>query len=418
MANDMKEKYPHLSQHKDFALLYMRYSEAMLHDLEGAVKEYVESGFSKADCSLSDVLDWYDGEISTEELFDVFEEEWHHIADNADAVFYVAINGDISTRDEAAAIAEMLSNEIPKDADHIGDVKDFEVKLDNYSFEEKDGYASYAVSCRLGTITEPSEDDIYFDVFDPIRRLETAIKSTLADKGYKVIYAIDRYCDVTLALTVKGTNDAHELQIGAWKTLKGRNSDCYVEVKQSDTTNSFLVDYGYSEVVPIIEGHAGSYYEPPEPDEYDTWDVEDKAVEMSKELKAAIEGLGYAVTECTVRENRVENDERLDDKKTLRGIVEHLGIMEAGKSITRYGFGENDYAVTVTKSLDEKSHVVDLEVRKGDNVIGHIDNVPYNMFAHAVDKLIQNETNPCLADLLSALSKDAVKKDNKDHDER
>lgn len=424
VANDIKEKYPYLSQHKDFALVYMRYSEALLHDLEGAVKKYVENGSTEeayeeqSDYGYADVLNWHNGTITTDELFDVLEEEWHHIADNADAVFYVAINGDISTREEAAAIAKMLTNEIPKDADHIGSVKDFEVKLDGYTFEEKDGYASYAVSCRLGTVPEPPEDDMYFDVFDPIRRLETTIKSTLADKGYKVIYAIDRYCDVTLALTVEGTSDAQDLQIGAWKALKGRNSDCYVEVKQGDTANTFLVDYGYSEVVTIVEGHAGNYDEPPEPDYYNTWDVEDKAVEMSKELKAAIEGLGCTVTECTVRENRIENDERLDDKQTLRGIVEHLGIMEAGKSITRYCFGENDYAITVTKSLDEKSHVVALDVRKGDNIIGHIDNVPYNMFAHAVDKLIQNETNPRLAELLNTSAKDEIIKNSKEHDER
>lgn len=82
MKNNNTDKYFYLSQNKDFGLVFMRYSEEKLLDFEQAIKEYVESGCTEeayeeqAEYGYSDVLNWYNGTITTEELFEMVEEEW------------------------------------------------------------------------------------------------------------------------------------------------------------------------------------------------------------------------------------------------------------------------------------------------------------------------------------------------------
>lgn len=89
MAENINDKYHYLSQNKDFGLVFMHYSESKLLDFERAVKEYVESGYSEknfeeqAEYGFSDVLNWYNGDITTEALFDLVEEEWHKIPDKS-----------------------------------------------------------------------------------------------------------------------------------------------------------------------------------------------------------------------------------------------------------------------------------------------------------------------------------------------
>lgn len=82
MKNNNTDKYFYLSQNKDFGLMYMHYSENELLDFEQAIKEYVESGCTKeaykkqAEYGYSDVLDWHNGTITTNKLFDMVKAEW------------------------------------------------------------------------------------------------------------------------------------------------------------------------------------------------------------------------------------------------------------------------------------------------------------------------------------------------------
>lgn len=81
MANieNKPDKYKYLSQCEDFNLLLNHYSESQLEDFETAIKEYEESGCSKEEFEnqayygYSDVINWYEGTMDTEQLFDFVE---------------------------------------------------------------------------------------------------------------------------------------------------------------------------------------------------------------------------------------------------------------------------------------------------------------------------------------------------------
>ncbi len=73
------ENYTYLSQCKDFKLLFDHYSTEQLEDFEQAIKEYEESGNTEenfeyqAQHGYSDVINWYEGTMTTEQLFDFVE---------------------------------------------------------------------------------------------------------------------------------------------------------------------------------------------------------------------------------------------------------------------------------------------------------------------------------------------------------
>lgn len=73
------EKYKYLSQCKDFKLMLEHYSEEQLEDFEQAIKEYEESGKSEEDFETqsfygyADIINWYEGTMTTEQLFDFVE---------------------------------------------------------------------------------------------------------------------------------------------------------------------------------------------------------------------------------------------------------------------------------------------------------------------------------------------------------
>ncbi len=73
------KKYKYLSQCKDFKRLSEHYSKEQLEDFERAIIEYEDSGTSEenfeeqAYCGHSDIINWYEGLITTEDLFDNIE---------------------------------------------------------------------------------------------------------------------------------------------------------------------------------------------------------------------------------------------------------------------------------------------------------------------------------------------------------
>ncbi len=72
-------KYPYLSQCRDFKLLFEHYLKEQLDDFERVVREYEESGRSdesyeeQAWYGYSDIINWYEGTMTTEQLFDFVE---------------------------------------------------------------------------------------------------------------------------------------------------------------------------------------------------------------------------------------------------------------------------------------------------------------------------------------------------------
>lgn len=74
------EKYKYLSQCEDFQLLFDHYSEDQLEDFEQAIKEYEESGKTEENFETqstygyADIINWYEGTMTTEQLFDFVEQ--------------------------------------------------------------------------------------------------------------------------------------------------------------------------------------------------------------------------------------------------------------------------------------------------------------------------------------------------------
>lgn len=74
-------EYKYLSQCKDFKCLSEHYSNEQLEDFERAIAEYENSGESEenfeeqADYRHSDIINWYEGLITTEDLFGFVETE-------------------------------------------------------------------------------------------------------------------------------------------------------------------------------------------------------------------------------------------------------------------------------------------------------------------------------------------------------
>ncbi len=73
------KKYKYLSQCEDYKLLLDHYSVEQLEDFERAIKEYEESGESEenyeyqAQHGYSDIINWYEGTMTTRQLFDFVE---------------------------------------------------------------------------------------------------------------------------------------------------------------------------------------------------------------------------------------------------------------------------------------------------------------------------------------------------------
>ena len=74
-------EYKYLSQCKDFKRLSKHYSEGQLTDFERTITEYENRGESEenfeeqAYYGYSDIINWYEGLITTEDLFEFVEEE-------------------------------------------------------------------------------------------------------------------------------------------------------------------------------------------------------------------------------------------------------------------------------------------------------------------------------------------------------
>ncbi len=72
-------EYKYLSQCKDFKLLADRYSTEQLDDFERAIQEYEDSGCTEEEFEnqayygFSDVINWYEGTMTTGQLFDFVE---------------------------------------------------------------------------------------------------------------------------------------------------------------------------------------------------------------------------------------------------------------------------------------------------------------------------------------------------------
>lgn len=69
------KNYTYLSQCEDFRLVLEHYSEEQLEDFEQAIKEYEESEKSEEDFETqsfygyADIINWYEGTMTTEQLF-------------------------------------------------------------------------------------------------------------------------------------------------------------------------------------------------------------------------------------------------------------------------------------------------------------------------------------------------------------
>lgn len=75
----IQSKYPFLSREADYGFLSLYYTQDQLHDFEMAIKEYANSDFSEENFEkqstegYADVLNWYNGDITTEDLFEMLE---------------------------------------------------------------------------------------------------------------------------------------------------------------------------------------------------------------------------------------------------------------------------------------------------------------------------------------------------------
>ena len=77
---DGLKKYKYISMCRDFDLLYNHYSEAQLQNFDDAIAEYeenpTEANFEDlATYGYSDIINWYEGGISTADLFEFVEAE-------------------------------------------------------------------------------------------------------------------------------------------------------------------------------------------------------------------------------------------------------------------------------------------------------------------------------------------------------
>ena len=77
---DGLKKYKYLAQCREFGLLYNHYSEAQLQDFENAIADYMENPTEEkfetaAVYGYSDIMNWYEGTITTENLFEFVETE-------------------------------------------------------------------------------------------------------------------------------------------------------------------------------------------------------------------------------------------------------------------------------------------------------------------------------------------------------
>lgn len=76
------EKYKYLSQCEDFKLLLNHYSTEQMQDFERTIKEYEESADEdferKFNCDYyghPDIIVWYEGAMTTVQLFDFVESD-------------------------------------------------------------------------------------------------------------------------------------------------------------------------------------------------------------------------------------------------------------------------------------------------------------------------------------------------------
>lgn len=74
------ENYKYLSQCEDFKLLLNHYSAEQMQNFEQKIKEYEENTDKDFECkyncdyySHSDIIVWYEGTMTTEQLFDFVE---------------------------------------------------------------------------------------------------------------------------------------------------------------------------------------------------------------------------------------------------------------------------------------------------------------------------------------------------------
>lgn len=217
---------------------------------------------------------------------------------------------------------------------------------------------------------------------------------------------IDRECSATFLFAVDGIDgeqDAKTLMKRVQKSVNEQYGDRLMSIEQGDNdfknkSAVFYLDYGYSEDVPVIKGYDGNYKEPPEPDEYDMVDADDKALDMGKELKKVFEDLGYTVVDWAIHDNRVEDDIRLDDKRFIRDLVERVNSLDAGMSHTEQYCGKHGLKIKITKDPDfvretededGEYNLADIEVWKGPNFIGSTDDVPFEEVEYALDEIFK-----------------------------
>ena len=221
---------------------------------------------------------------------------------------------------------------------------------------------------------------------------------------------INRECSGTFLFAIDGINneqDAQTLMKRVRESIYEQYGGRLIAIEEGDSTYKdsngvFFLDYGYDEEVSIILGRGGSYMEPPEPDEYDMVDSEDKAWEMGKELQKVFEDLGYTVGDWVIEENRVEDENRLDDKRRIQDTVYGArNYLVAGGKVNQVNVGEYGVKIEITRdeayvpaSEDSEAEydLFDIKVIKGGDLVGKAENVPSEELESALWEIHNGET--------------------------
>lgn len=303
---------------------------------------------------------------------------------------------------------KIASYEDALDAANLVDVTADEVKYALIDIAENDKELWNSICERI-----KQEDVISFPASNLFRLVNVAqshldFEASLALERGNETPTIDRMCAGTFMFAIdniENEQEAEALVKQLSQKAKEMNANCFVEAEildsdRRDKSAIYSIEYGYVEDVPIILGFAGTYFDPPVPDEYDMTDPDRKAWDMGKELQKVFEDLGYTVGDWAIDENRVESEEMLDDKRHIKGWVNEIKYLEAGKTTTASNCGKCGVTINITKYADfvpedeaneEMYNLADIKVLKHGHIIGRAEDIPFKDVENALFEIYKGE---------------------------
>lgn len=283
---------------------------------------------------------------------------------------------------KAASLEDCIAQEV---IEELASIATSDYRLWNYirNCAEKEERSNVAIINLRGMISDADSLASQIEMMNEMIYESAAYDTINRDCTGTFLFAIDNINSEQDAKELMTKVRQHSGLDGKLMAIEETDSSTY-----KDGNGVFFIDYGYDEEVPIIRGYGGSSVEPPEPDEYDMLEADDKALEMGKELQKVFEELGYTVGDWCVEENRVEDAVRLDAKQEIQSNVYGArNYLDAGEMVGLANYGEcgvrveifRDEAYVPASEEDDCEAEYDLfniKVAKDGTLIGKAENIP------------------------------------------